>query len=65
MQDPSKSRLTVKESGLTSGPKDSLRHQLTPWLLDLGSLLLSLACVLAVIALLVHYDNKTAPEWVS
>lgn len=45
-------------------PQPYLLSQLTPWLLDLGGLLLSLACVVAVNALLLHYQNKPPPTWV-
>ncbi|KAK3070392.1 hypothetical protein LTR53_010539, partial [Teratosphaeriaceae sp. CCFEE 6253] len=63
VEDHSKGRLTITEIEDRSGRPLSIISQLRPWLLDIASLLLSLACVLSVVALLVHYDNQPVPTW--
>ncbi|TKA83855.1 hypothetical protein B0A55_00160 [Friedmanniomyces simplex] len=63
MEDASKRRLTSTHAEHYPESSVSRLSQLKPWLLDIGSLLLSLGSVLSVIALLVHYDNKPLPTW--
>ena len=61
-----KARLTVLDQGHNIHPtreKMKMTHQLLPWLIELGSLILSLACAIAVIVLLVSYDGKAIPSW--
>lgn len=58
-------RLTNSIEAEDVKPSPALRLQLVPWLTDFGSLLLSLLCIVAVIALLMLYDGKPLPQWVS
>lgn len=39
------------------------RQAMRDWLLEIASLLVSMACVPALAALLVHYNEEALPEW--
>ncbi|KAF7186700.1 hypothetical protein HII31_11932 [Pseudocercospora fuligena] len=40
-----------------------MHHTLLPWMSEIGGLLVSLICVIAVIALLTTYSGHQVPEW--
>lgn len=62
MDDPIKTRLTGLETEATS-EELRIRHHLWPWLLDIGAFVISLSCVIAILAIIYHYDGQAEPTW--